>query len=89
MIGFAGGRVQQIPANILLVKNVDVLGFYWGSYRREASDLLTGSFQALAEMAQRGQLRPHVSHILALSDWREGFESLLGRRSTGKIVLTP
>ena len=89
VIGFAGGRVQQIPANILLVKNVDVLGFYWGSYRREAPSLLTGSFQALADMARLGQLRPHVSHILALQDWRKGFETLLGRRSTGKIVLTP
>ena len=89
VIGFAAGKVQQIPANILLVKNVDILGFYWGSYRREAPGLLADSFLALARIAQNGQLRPHVSHILPLGAWREGFEALLGRRSTGKIVLTP
>lgn len=89
VIGFAGGRVQQIPANILLVKNVDVLGFYWGSYRRNAPGHLTESFRALATMAENGQLRPHVSATLPLAEWKEAFEMLLGRRSTGKIVLTP
>ncbi|MBK8160025.1 MAG: NADPH:quinone oxidoreductase family protein [Rhodospirillaceae bacterium] len=89
VIGFAAGKVQQIPANILLVKNVDVLGFYWGFYWREAPDLLADSFLALARMVQNGQLRPHVSHTLPLGAWREGFETLLGRRSAGKIVLTP
>jgi len=32
VIGFANGRIQQIPANILLVKNVSVLGFNYGKY---------------------------------------------------------
>ena len=29
-MGFASGTVPQIPANILLVKNVTVIGFYYG-----------------------------------------------------------
>lgn len=89
VIGFASGKVPQIPANILLVKNVDVLGFFWGSYRRQAPDLLRESFRELALMAEKRQLRPHVSHSLELGQWREGFDVLLGRRSTGKIVLVP
>lgn len=32
-LGFASGTVPQIPANILLVKNLTVLGFYWGGTR--------------------------------------------------------
>ena len=31
-IGFAGGEVPQIPANIMLVKNVSAIGFWWGDY---------------------------------------------------------
>lgn len=30
VIGLASGEVQPVPANILLVKNTDVIGFYWG-----------------------------------------------------------
>ena len=89
VIGFAAGTVQQIPANILLVKNVDVLGFYWGSYRHQAPKLMAEGFTALAGMVAAGQLHPHVSHALPLTEWREGFETLLGRRSTGKIALLP
>jgi NADPH:quinone reductase len=33
VIGFANGRIQQILANILLVKNVSVLGFNCGKYK--------------------------------------------------------
>src|SRR5262249_23691875 len=29
VIGFAGGRISEIPANLVLVKNCDVIGFYW------------------------------------------------------------
>ena len=31
-MGFASGTIPQIPANILLVKNVTVIGFYYGWY---------------------------------------------------------
>ena len=46
-------------------------------------------FTALSDMAAAGKLHPHVSMSLPLTDWRQGFEALLGRRSTGKIVLLP
>src|SRR6185369_1935615 len=44
VVGFAAGQVQKIPANILLVKNVDAQGFYWGSYRRHRPDLIAQGF---------------------------------------------
>ena len=31
LVGFASGEVPQIPANILLVKNISAIGFYWGA----------------------------------------------------------
>src|SRR5262249_12004883 len=31
-MGFASGTIPQVPANILLVKNVTVIGFYYGYY---------------------------------------------------------
>src|SRR5437764_75167 len=40
IIGFASGRIPQAPANLLLVKNIDVIGLYWGSYQPLKPDLL-------------------------------------------------
>jgi NADPH:quinone reductase len=88
IIGFAGGRVQQIPANILLVKNAAALGFYWGSYRRHAPALLSPAFAELIGWWSQGLLKPHVSHRLPLGEAAEALRLLKERRATGKVVLT-
>lgn len=88
VIGFAGGRVQQIPANILLVKNVSAIGFYWGSYRKHDPGRVQASFETLLDWADKGRIDPHVSMTFDLSAFRSALQTLEARKSTGKIVLT-
>lgn len=88
VIGFAAGRIPQIPANIVLVKNIDVIGFYWGSYQAHNPDLLFGSLKQLLQWAEQGKLKPHISHRFDLSEAAEALESLRRRKSAGKLVLT-
>lgn len=86
-IGFAGGDVPKFPANILLVKNLTVIGLYWGGYLGFAPQILTQSLSDLFAMHSAGRLRPHISHVLPLSEVLTGFELLRQRKSTGKIVI--
>jgi NADPH:quinone reductase len=88
VIGFAAGRVPQIPANIVLVKNIDVIGFYWGSYQVHNPELLRSSFTQLFRWFEEGKLRPHISHQLPLERAAQALELLQHRKSTGKVVLT-
>lgn len=88
VIGFAAGRVPQVPANILLVKNIAVMGVYWGSYRKHAPERLVEEFRELFLWFEGGLLKPHVSHKLDLSRAADAMALLLERRSTGKVVLT-
>ncbi len=88
VIGFAAGKVPQIPANILLVKNLSVLGLYWGGHRKRAPDLLPPQFEQLFAWFRAGKLKPHVSHILDLAEAPEALALLSSRKSTGKVVLT-
>ena len=88
-IGFASGEVPQIPANHLLVKNVDVLGFYWGGYMNFRPQVITDSLATLFGWLARGRIRPHISHLLPLERVEEGLELLRRRKSTGKVVITP
>ncbi|HEV2264958.1 MAG TPA: NADPH:quinone oxidoreductase family protein [Stellaceae bacterium] len=87
VIGFASGSVPQIPANHVLVKNVDIMGFQWGSYRTRRPDLLTPGFARLAGWHAEGRLQPVVSHRLPLAAAPEAYRLLRERRATGKIVL--
>lgn len=86
-IGFASGTVPQIPANHLLVKNVSVIGFWWGGYLKFAPHLLNDSLAELMGWFDEGALHPHVSHILPMEDLPSGLELLRSRKATGKIVI--
>ncbi|CUH69067.1 Quinone oxidoreductase 1 [Thalassovita autumnalis] len=88
-IGFASGEVPQIPANHLLVKNLTVLGLYWGGYLKFAPEVLTSSMAELFTWYEAGYLKPHVSHVLPLDRADEALELLRSRKSTGKVVVTP
>lgn len=88
VIGFAGGQVPQFPANLLLVKNIDVIGVYWGAYAGFAPQVLAGSLATLMGWYAEGGLHPHISHTLPLERAAEGFELLRSRKSTGKVVIT-
>ncbi len=87
VVGFAGGGVPQIPANILLVKNVAALGFYFGSWRRQRPDLVGRAFDDLAGLYKAGRLNPRVSQSFELAEFRAGLELVRDRKSTGKVVL--
>ena len=94
-IGFAGGRVTQIPANILLVKNIAVLGFNFGTYvgwglsdeRSAYAPRVQAMMAQLFEWALSGRLKPTVSHCFELSRYAEAMNVVLARGSTGKVAL--
>ena len=87
VIGFASGRIPSAPANILLVKNCGVLGFYWGAYRRREPERFRAAFDQLLAWYAEGRLEPHVSQTLPLERAGEALCLLRDRRSTGKVVL--
>lgn len=86
-IGFASGQVPQVPANHLLVKNLSLIGFYWGGYLRFAPEKLEASLAQLLDWYREGRLDPHVSHVLPFEHAAEGLALLKERRSTGKVVI--
>ena len=86
-LGFASGAVPQIPANILLVKNLTVLGLYWGGYARLNPKVLTDSFRVLFDWYAEGKLKPHVSNVLPLAEANAALDLLRTRKATGKVVV--
>lgn len=86
LIGFASGDVQQIPANYLVVKTVSVLGGSGDGMRSPARTRAVGG--ELLSLFAGGQLKPHVSAVFPLADFRQAFELLESGRVTGRIVLT-
>jgi len=87
-IGFASGEIPQIPANILLVKNLTVIGFYWGGYARFKPQVIADSMRTLIGWFEVGRIKPHVSHVVPLAEANRALELLETRQATGKVVVT-
>lgn len=88
VIGFAGGRIQQVPANLVLVKNIAVTGVVFGA-QNERDPVFGGTF--IAEMLRwhaAGKLRPRISKTFPLTEAPAALNALLSRKYPGKIVLT-
>ncbi len=87
VIGFAGGTVPQIPANHLLVKNVDVIGLNWPAYAELNPQVMTESFRTLLQWYLEGAIRPYVSAIYRLERAVDALGQVVARKSTGKVVI--
>ncbi|MDM7932837.1 NADPH:quinone oxidoreductase family protein [Tabrizicola sp.] len=86
-IGFASGQVPQVPANVLLVKNLTVSGFWYGGYETHAPALVAASMAELLRWRAEGGLRPHIGQTLPFEAFPEGLDLLRSRRATGKVVI--
>ncbi len=104
-MGFASGTIPQIPANIILVKNVTVIGFYYGYYNgwggkappSPAEAVALAKRRAMVAEAQKeltrwyteGKLKAWVAGKFALADWVSAFKTIENRTVVGKAVLIP
>jgi NADPH2:quinone reductase len=89
VVGFASGTVPSPPANILLVKNISVIGFNWGGYRSFAPERVRTALTEVLSWWDQGKLKPHVGATYPLADAAKALGALKGRKHTGKIVLVP
>jgi NADPH:quinone reductase len=87
VVGFASGRIPQLPVNLTLVKNCSVVGVYWGAYAANNPRVLVESLKTLFGWYGEGKLHPHISHIFTLEQTAEAYNMLINRQSTGKVVI--
>jgi NADPH2:quinone reductase len=89
VIGFAAGEIPQIPANLLLLKEISAVGVYWGEFaKRDPAGNGRLMAQLLGWLAQ-GRLRPLVSKQYPLAETPQALRDLLDRRAVGKLVIRP
>ncbi|SMH62807.1 NADPH2:quinone reductase [Azospirillum lipoferum] len=88
VIGFASGRIPQAPANLPLLKGADIVGVFWGAFRRHEPEEERRNFDDLFAWHASGALRPRLDRQLPLDQAAEALTALRDRQVTGKIVLT-
>lgn len=87
VIGFASGRIQSVPANLILVKNISVIGVVWGAQAARDPVLISRNLAELLRWWEEGRLKPVVAKTFPLAEVGAAMQALLSRRYSGKIVL--
>ncbi|MCB1739446.1 MAG: NADPH:quinone oxidoreductase family protein [Gammaproteobacteria bacterium] len=88
VIGFASGEIPQIPAGHVLVKNMSVVGLFWGAYVQRDPAALAASLNTLFQWRLQGRLDPLISRRIGIQDGPQALRALMDRSVIGKIIMT-
>jgi len=88
VIGFASGRIPEIAANRILLKNMAVVGLHWGDYFFRQPELIGETHEALLAMIEKKQIEPIVCRTYPMSELIDGLAMIESRDSYGKVVVT-
>lgn len=88
VVGFASGRIPELPVNLALLKGAAVLGVFWGAFAQRQPADNAANFQQLFAWFAKGKLKPLVSQTFPLAEAGAAIEMLGQRKAVGKLVVT-
>jgi NADPH:quinone reductase len=89
VVGFAGGRIPEVPAGHVLVKNYSVVGLHWGLYRKVDPQVTVEAHEALTRLYEQGAVRPLISERVGMAQAPQALTRLAGRATVGKVIVRP
>jgi len=87
IIGFTSGRIPEIRTNKILLKNMSVIGLWWGNYRLYNPQLIERTRQRLYQMYEEGQIKPVIHSAIEFKNLPQALELIESRKSYGKVVI--
>lgn len=87
IIGFAGGEIQKVAANRLLLKNASAVGAIWGGYlARDPAYAVTVVDDCFAMMARK-EIAPAIFNVYPMAALPEALTALDSRKTWGKLLI--
>lgn len=89
VVGFAAGKIEQLPSNIILLKNISVVGLHWGAYIKHEPEHIPGVWKGIFELFESGKLKPAVYDppYKGLDSVPGALVDLESRKTWGKAVV--
>jgi len=87
VIGFSSGRIPDIRTNKVLLKNMSVIGLWWGNYRLHNPRLIEETQQRLYQMYNEGTVKPVIHSSIKFKDLPVALALLENRKSYGKVLI--
>jgi len=87
IIGFAGGAIQRIAANRLLLKNASAVGAIWGGYLARRPDYAVEVVADCFRMMAEGAITPAISAVYPFAETPAALAALDSRKTWGKVLI--
>jgi NADPH2:quinone reductase len=87
VVGFASGTIPQYPTNLALLKGCQLVGVFWGDFRKREPEIYRENCDELFRLYRHRKLRPLISSVLPLERYADALNLFVDRRAMGKIVL--
>ncbi|XP_004373005.1 quinone oxidoreductase-like protein 2 isoform X1 [Trichechus manatus latirostris] len=88
VVGFAGGTIASVPANVLLLKSISATGMSWGQYKNKNFSLFSSILSSVLRYCQQGRIQPYIGAEFKLEEVNDAFLHVTRRKSTGKVLLS-
>ncbi|HEX9494751.1 MAG TPA: NADPH:quinone oxidoreductase family protein [Candidatus Limnocylindria bacterium] len=88
IFGFTGG-IPAIPANRVMLRNIDVVGAYRTDYFRRHPETVRAIDRRLIALIEEGKVRPIVGTRFPFDRGADALRSIAARESVGQVVLEP
>ena len=87
IVGFAEGRIPEVKAGLLLVKNISLIGLQYSAYRDRQPEKVQQVQRELFDWYTAGKIKPHVMASYPLKQYQEALRAVRDRKVVGKIVI--
>ncbi|KAH7909327.1 hypothetical protein BJ138DRAFT_1155526 [Hygrophoropsis aurantiaca] len=88
VIGFAAGSIEKLPMNLVLLKNISVMGTHWGLYEKKEPSRIPVVWSELLSLLASGRVKPVIySKIYSLEEVVGGLHALQKRETWGKAIV--
>jgi NADPH2:quinone reductase len=87
VIGFASGEIPKLPLNLVLLKGIDVVGVFWGSYVERDPQANRAVMEKLLVWCAAGKIRPHIHKTYRLEETAAALGAIARREVKGKAIL--
>jgi NADPH2:quinone reductase len=91
VVGFAGGPIEKLATNRILLKNIAVTGVHWGAYSRNEPERVTEVWENLQQLMEKKAVRAtnyEDKKYVGLESVPEALEALGARATWGKVVVS-
>jgi len=88
VIGFAAGTIEKVPMNLVLLKNISLIGVHWGAYAQKEAGRISVVWKDLLLLFASGRIKPVTfTEIYKLDQLVDGLTALENRQTWGKVVV--